>query len=101
MFEDKIITYIAADGTKYKGRVVACVKDIGITIVDASNPSEYLHCLKMKNSPNFIKGKGEITETRRLFTLYRKGIIKGVMDARTISRSSGGYPSHSTCAFGV
>jgi len=101
MFEDKLITYIAVDGERYEGRVVACVKDIGITVVDANNPSEYLYCLKMKNSPNFYGGKGQITMTRKLFTLYRKGIIEGVMDARLGSKHSGGSPSSSTCAFGV
>ena len=102
MFEDKIITYINSDGDTYKGRVVACVKDIGITIVDASNPSRYLHCLKMKNAPNFSKAKGQITITRRLFTTYRKGIIEGILDVRLGGdNTTGGNPSHSTCPFGV
>ena len=101
MFEGKIITYITVDGDTYKGLVIACVKDIGITIVDADNPSLYLHCLKMKNAPNFSGYKGAITETRKLFTKYRKGIIKGIIDLSREGRYSAVNPSPSTCAFGV
>jgi len=105
MFEDKIIDFISANGGKYKGRVVACVKDIGITIVNADDPKEFLHCLKMKNAPNFSGRRGHITYSRKRFTELRKGIIKGTIDLTSsykyVKNVSGWNPSHSFCPFGV
>lgn len=98
MFEGKVIDFIDEDGTKYKARVIACVKDIGVTLVNNEDPSEYLRCLIMKNAPNFWPGKGEITHTRKLFTIYRKGIIAGFFDTRELNASPGAGPD--TCAFG-
>lgn len=98
MFEGKIIKYISPLGNEYTGKVVACVKDIGITIVDANNSSIYLYCLIMKNAPNFISRKGSITRTRKLFTKTRKGIISGIVD-RSHNYNSG-MASAKTCPFG-
>jgi len=102
MFEDKIIDFITIDGYKYKGRVVACVKDIGITIVNADDPEDFLHCLKMKNAPNFSNQKGAVTKTRRRFTELRKGIIKGIIDLESQwDITTGVNPNHTNCPFGV
>jgi len=98
MFEGKVIKYIATTGKEYKGRIIGCVKDVGITIVDDTNPGDYLHCLVMKNAPNFHSARGQITKTRKLFTQYRKGIIAGVIDLS--SEYGGGVPSSATCPFG-
>ena len=98
MFEGKVIKYINADGIEYNARVVACVKDVGITLVDNDNPSYYLRCLVMKNAPNFWSGKGEITSTRKKFTKFRKGIMSGILDLRNCYGN--GAASSASCPFG-
>lgn len=75
MFEGKEITFTYTSGNQIKGIVVACVKGIGITIVKKNKPEHILYCLRMKNAPNFHKGRGEITRTNKLFTNVRKQII--------------------------
>jgi len=98
MFEGKRIKYISPSGKEYNAMVVSCVKDIGVTIVNADDSSQYLRCLVMKNAPNFWPGKGEITKTRKMFTILRKGIINGIVD-RSLEYI-GGFASSDTCPFG-
>jgi len=100
MFEDKIITFISVDGEEFKARVISCVKDVGISIVNANNSNDFLYCLHMKNSPQFKSTKGQISITRKQFTEMRKGIIDGHVD-RSHVRNWGAKPSASTCPFGI
>jgi len=46
MFEGKRIKYISPSGNSYDAMVVSCVKDIGITLVNADTSSQYLWCLQ-------------------------------------------------------
>lgn len=98
MFEGKVIKYIDETGKEYNAKVVACVKDVGITIINNDNPSHYLRCLLMKNASNFWVGKGEITATRKSFTRYRKGIISGTLDMTGYYAQ--GEASSESCPFG-
>lgn len=104
MFEGKEITFIARNGCPYKAIVVACVKDVGISIVSKDNHNQFLYCLRMKNAPNFWPGKSQVTSTRKIFTDIRKGIIKGEVNLPEIYKKlkavRGGYASAESCPFG-
>ena len=100
MFEDKIITFISVDGEEFKARVISCVKDVGISIVNANNSNDFLFCLHMKNSPQFKGTRGQISITRKQFTRVRNGIIEGEVDRSSV-RTYGATASASTCPFGM
>jgi len=74
MFEGKEIDFITPLGEHLKAIVVACTKDIGISIIE-KDTKEHIFCLCMKNAPNFNSSPGEITATRKSFTAIRKQII--------------------------
>ena len=66
--EGKIIDYLNSNG-KTKGKVVGCDPDIGITIVAAGDPTNYLMCLQGPLSPLWPK------EKRKGFNKKRSKII--------------------------
>lgn len=111
MFEGKEIWY-TNDTSIHRALVVACVKDIGITVVDKANPDQYLACIRMKKSPNFGEvERGDIGKSEKLFTLIRRAIIAGTIDMRIGSSlrdgiekiygkdAHGTAPSAETCPF--
>ncbi len=100
MKEKRLYIYIIGR-TKIPAIVVACVKDVGITIVAKENKEQILYCLRMKNAPNFPKKKGNITSTRKSFTLARKQIISGMFYVNKLYSSNFVHfsISPSACAF--
>lgn len=102
MYEGKEVIYINSYGEKSEAIVVACVRGIGITIVNKNDKEHYHWCLKMKNSPKFVTGRGEITYTNKLYSRAVKGIKSGVVDINKIHAEmgkAGGGASSVSCAF--
>lgn len=101
MFEGKVIKFVYLSGRKMDAIVVACTKDIGITIVDKNNKDFILFCLNMKKSPNFSHARGAITKTNKSFTKARKQIISGIfLCSQMTSAKEQITIDKSTCPFG-
>lgn len=84
MFEGRKITFTKNNGTVVPAIVVSCIKNIGITIVAEENTDRILFCVRMKNAPNFAKGKGQVGHTEKVFTSVRKQILTGNVHANLI-----------------
>lgn len=84
MFEEKAIKVIDIYGDEYEGVVVDCNRDIGITIIDATNPKHYLSCLIGPSAPNYPYEK-ESEFYGAIFTIQVQAIAEGVFDYRNIS----------------
>ncbi len=93
--EGKIIDTNFDDGIK--GKVVGCDYDIGITIVAADDPDNYLICLQGLSSPVLKKAGEPLNEERHkeMFNAIVNCIKKGKYDNNFIDnlwRSLGGEP---------
>ncbi len=109
-FDEKEIEYINSDGSKEKGKVIACNYDVGISIVSADDKDEYLLC---GNGPSSSYWKGEdlsdidFDHYKALFYNAVSQIEKGYYDERNEEKidikfpgnSSISVPDSSTCAF--
>lgn len=105
--DKEIVVTTRASGDRM-GRVVAAEPGVGITIVDADNPNDYILCLNGPLSPNYIGQCPDKDEA--LFDAMIELIDSGKISEESYDRALRGIfppggtewrtPSRSTCPFG-
>jgi hypothetical protein len=108
MFANKKITFIHFDGSEYNCKVIECIKNLGITIVDSNN--QPIFCLYMPKHPKSISyyksidpstHKEKKLELYKEFTKIKEAIRIGIVDVRKIysKDTNFGEASNKTCPF--
>lgn len=106
---DKIITWSSSTwrhGKPEKARVIGCDYHIGVTLVDADDPSIYVHCLRgpLSAAGKQIAAEGRFYNWDGCFKTMLRGIQTDHVYADDIVAVShdrhGSSPSASNCPFG-
>ena len=104
--EGKVIDFTDSIGT-YKGRIVGCDPDVGITIVNDENTDEYLICLLCPSAPNYQNYYPQGVN-RKLFDIivsqlkqgyYLYETIKAEIETIISNVGSGSNPTAEVCPF--
>jgi len=95
-------------GHIYTGIVVACVEDVGVTIVNKEDEDDFIICLNLPKSPLY-SGEGSAV-TPLLYEVYDyivyctengENIIGSVIEniVGRVGATAGKYPSRDSCPF--
>ncbi len=106
--ENKPVDYVWKSGKTFKGRVIGCDPDIGVTIVSAADKNHYLLCLVGVSSPQWKKyGFDKHIERNKLvFDELIKQIKEGTVHSNVgdiaypKGTTSDRKPEMDDCAFG-